>query len=254
MLLALAVSLLTACKEKPANNASSPSPQSAQPNPSAQPGQTAQATQPNPSAQLGQATQPGQPASNNPAVAPAPPPEPQPVIIPAGTMLTVRLVQQLSSKTNSQGDPFDATLAAPLVVDGNRVAPVGTRVSGVVAEAHKAGHFKGGATLDLALRSLVIQGKLYRVSTMTMDQTSKGKGKRTAAMVGGGAGGGALIGGLAGGGKGAAIGALVGGAAGTAGAGLTGNRDIVMKSESEVSFQMRKPLTIYPGSANSSHP
>ena len=37
-------------------------------------------------------------------------------------------------------------------------------------------------------------------------------------MIGGGAGVGALIGGLAGGGKGAAIGTLVGGAAGTAGA------------------------------------
>jgi hypothetical protein len=242
VVLALAASLLAACKDKSADNASTSSPQATQP------GAPASASQP------GQPAQAGQPGQTAPAPPPQPAPAPQPVIVPAGTILTVRLVQQLSSKTNSQGDPYDATLAAPLAVDGITLAPVGTRVSGVVIDAHKAGHFKGGATLDLALRSLIIKGKVYRISTMTMNQTSKGKGKRTAAMVGGGAGGGALIGGIAGGGKGAAIGALVGGAAGTAGAGLTGNRDIVMESESEISFQMSKSLTLDPGSVNSSQP
>ena len=63
-------------------------------------------------------------------------------------------------------------------------------------------------------------------------------------MVGGGAGGGALIGGLAGGGKGAAIGALVGAGAGTVGAALTGKRDITLPAESALSFQMTGPLTL----------
>jgi hypothetical protein len=63
-------------------------------------------------------------------------------------------------------------------------------------------------------------------------------------MVGGGAGLGALIGGLAGGGKGAAIGALAGAGAGTAGAGLTGNRDVTLPAESVVSFQLQTPLEI----------
>ncbi len=52
-------------------------------------------------------------------------------------------------------------------------------------------------------------------------------------MIGGGAGGGALIGGLAGGGKGALIGGLIGAGAGTAGAAFTGNKDVVIPSESD---------------------
>jgi hypothetical protein len=66
-------------------------------------------------------------------------------------------------------------------------------------------------------------------------------------MVGGGAGAGALIGGIAGGGKGAAIGALVGGGAGTAGAGMTGNNnDITLPVESAVSFKLTAPVTLKP--------
>ncbi len=74
--------------------------------------------------------------------------------------------------------------------------------------------------------------------------SSKGKGKRTAAMVGGGAAGGAAIGAVAGGGKGAAIGALIGAAAGTGGAGLTGNRDISLAAETALDFKLLQPVTI----------
>jgi hypothetical protein len=63
-------------------------------------------------------------------------------------------------------------------------------------------------------------------------------------MAGGGAGAGALIGGLAGGGKGAAIGALAGGGAGTAGAAFTGNKDIVLPAESALTFKLEQPLEL----------
>ena len=63
-------------------------------------------------------------------------------------------------------------------------------------------------------------------------------------MIGGGAGGGALIGGLAGGGKGALIGAVLGGGAGTAGAAYTGEKEIVLPAESMLSFKLTEPLII----------
>jgi hypothetical protein len=74
----------------------------------------------------------------------------------------------------------------------------------------------------------------------------KGKGKRTATLIGGGAGLGAIIGGIAGGGKGAAIGALAGGGAGTAGTAFTNNKDIVLPAESALSFKLAQPVQIKP--------
>jgi len=84
----------------------------------------------------------------------------------------------------------------------------------------------------------------YDLRTTNRSQTSTGKGKRSAGMIGGGGAAGALIGGLAGGGKGAAIGAIVGAGGGTAGAGLTGNREIVFPAETPLTFKILDPVEI----------
>jgi uncharacterized protein YcfJ len=80
------------------------------------------------------------------------------------------------------------------------------------------------------------------VQTATVSRSEKGKGKRSAVMIGGGAGLGALIGGLTGGGKGAAIGAAAGAGAGTAGTAFTGNKNIELPAESTISFSLTQPL------------
>ena len=175
-----------------------------------------------------------------PAVKREPPP---PVIVPASTVLTVRLGQALGSKSSQTGTVFTGTMANPVTMAGKMVIPEGSEASGVVREAKKAGRFKGAAVLSLELTALMVNGHKYNIHTQAISQTSTGKGKRTAAMVGGGAGGGAAIGGIAGGGKGAAIGALVGAAAGTVGA-ATGNRDISFPAEAAVSFSLSQPLTL----------
>ena len=63
-------------------------------------------------------------------------------------------------------------------------------------------------------------------------------------MVGGGAGGGALIGGVAGGGKGALIGGLVGAGAGTAGAVFTGNKGVDHAGGIGGGFVSSSPITV----------
>jgi hypothetical protein len=157
-------------------------------------------------------------------------------------------VQAVGSKISQDGQRFDATLSSPIVVRGDKVIPAGTPAVGRVIEAHASGRFKGGATLSVELTSLHLDGQIYPIRTSVVAQVSKGKGKRTAGMIGGGTGGGALIGGLAGGGKGALIGGLIGAGAGTAGA-ATGNRDITLPSESPLSFKLRSSLTLPPGAA-----
>src|SRR5216684_8151916 len=170
--------------------------------------------------------------------------EPKPLVVPADTVLAVVLDQTISSKTSKPGDRFTATVESPVEIEGKIAIPKGARAEGVVNQAKAAGRFKGGAALSLTLRSITVNGKDHEIQTSGASMSSKGKGKRTAVMVGGGAAGGAAIGAVAGGGKGAAIGALIGAAAGTGGAGLTGNRDITLAAEAALDFKLLQPVSI----------
>ncbi|MGH9500965.1 MAG: hypothetical protein ACRD3L_17640 [Terriglobales bacterium] len=171
-------------------------------------------------------------------------PKPEPVVVPAGTALTVHLAQTVGSKISQPGQVFSATLANAVQVGGKTVIPAGATASGTVTDAKPLGRFKGGAVLALQLNSISVNGADQTIQTSSVTETAKGKGKRTAVLAGGGAGLGALVGGLAGGGKGLAIGALAGAGAGTAGAAFTGNKDIVLPAESALSFTLSQPLTI----------
>lgn len=280
LLLPAAFLCSTGCKSKPSTpeQASQPSAQTAPApsNPAAPSSAPSGSTAPSsatptraaPSAPAGSsaATQPAAApavnvATNTPtptAAPPPPPPPPPPIVVPAGTILHVRLVQAVGSKISQQGQRFDATLSSSVVVKGQKAIPAGTSAVGTVTEAHAAGKFKGGATLVVELNSIHLNGQIYSIRTSKVSSESKGKGKRTAGMIGGGTAGGALIGGLAGGGKGALIGGAIGAGAGTVGAVTTGNnRDITLSTESPLNFQLASSLTLPPrpkSSATSSAP
>jgi hypothetical protein len=167
-----------------------------------------------------------------------------PTVILAGTTLTVRLGESISAKTATAGQAFSGSLANAVSVDGKEVIPSGSNVSGEVTAAQSAGKFKGAGVLAVRLTSVEVHGKSYNVSTSTVAQSVKGKGKRSLVVGGGGAALGAIIGGLAGGGKGAAIGALAGGGAGTAGAAYTGNKELVFPAETALSFKLKDSVTL----------
>lgn len=218
----------------PANNGSSaPAVSPAQPAIAGENGGAAQpvATQPPPAATPGGA----------PVVQPAD------VSVPAGTNLTIRINQRISVKTSRAGDHFDGEIVEPVIGDNNAIViPKGAPVGGIVEASHRRGHFKGASILELRLTSLTLNGTQYRIDTRDLTRTKKGKGKRSAAFIGGGTGLGMLVGGVASGGVGLLVGGLAGGGAGTAVAGLTGNRDIEIPSESIVHFRLANDLVVQP--------
>jgi len=183
-------------------------------------------------------------AMSNSAMSSMKPEPPKALVVPAGTVLTVRLGEAVGSKISSPGQTFSATLASAVTVDGRTAIPAGASASGTVVDAKPLGRFKGGASLQLKLTSVTVGGSDRAISTSSVVRTESGKGKRTAVLAGGGAALGALIGGLAGGGKGAGIGALAGGGAGTGGAAFTGNKDIVLPAESAVSFKLEQSIEV----------
>ena len=177
--------------------------------------------------------------------APAATPE---VNIPAGTSLAVRVDQRISVKTSHPGEGFTGEIVEPIAgSDGGMLVPKGSRVRGVIDAAHKRGRFKGASLLELRLTAITLNGNEYPLRTRDLAERKKGKGKRTAAMIGGGSGLGMLLGGLAGGGRGMLIGGLAGGGAGTAAAGFTGNRDLDIPAESVVHFKLADDLVVQEG-------
>jgi hypothetical protein len=187
------------------------------------------------------ATASGQPVPNAQQASNAPQPAP---VVPEGTVLRIRINQRISVKTSHAGDAFDGTIVSPVVVDGAEVIPAGSIARGHVVEAHKRGHFKGRSILELTLTGLDVNGRHYRLDTGTVVRTKKGKGKRTAAFIGGGTGVGMLIGGVATGGVGLLIGGLSGAGAGTLGAAFTGNKDIDIPAETVMSFRLDQPIQL----------
>jgi hypothetical protein len=168
-----------------------------------------------------------------------------PVTLPEFTAIHVTLDQALATNQSRPGDHFDATVSEPVIIDGKTVIPQGAHAEGVVVDARQSGRLMGRARLELALQSVAVDGQSYDVHTTPHPRIGRDHKKRNWAFIGGGAVGGVAIGALAGGGTGALIGGPIGAGAGTAAALLTGKKDIKLRPETPLKFELADPVTIH---------
>jgi len=173
------------------------------------------------------------------------------VTVPAGTRISVRMIDGVDSTKNHAGDRFQASLQEPLTVDGNVVVPKGSDVYGRLAESKESGKFSGRSQLQLELTGVVVNGQTVPVVTGEYELTGKSRGASTAKRTIGGAAVGSIIGAIAGGGKGAAIGAGVGGGAGAGSEIITKGDQVKIPSETLLEFTLQQDLSIPNAGANS---
>jgi hypothetical protein len=180
------------------------------------------------------------------AVAPqmAPREAPERITIPAGTFVTVRVDQLLSSDKNRPGDGFSATLARPIVADGLVVARRGETLGGNVVDAKKAGRVKGVSHLQIELSSLTLaDGHQVEIRTELTSITGTTSKERDAGAIAATTVTGAAIGGAAAWGPGAAIGGGAGLVAGAVGVLVTRGHPTIVYPESQLTFRLADPVT-----------
>ncbi len=171
-------------------------------------------------------------------------PAPPEIVIPAGTPITVRLQERLSSATAEPGERFDAVIDQPIVVHNQVVVPMGAPATGHVVLARRSGRLRHPGELGLTLDSVTVGQENIRLATSDVVARGGSHKKRNWAFIGGGTGGGALIGALAAGGKGALIGSGIGAAAGTTTALLTGKKDVAFGVERRLRFRLDHSVSI----------
>jgi hypothetical protein len=171
-------------------------------------------------------------------------PVPPAIEIPADTVIEARIDQTLSTKRSRAGERFRASLASPLVINGQEVISQSAPIQGTVVMCKASGRFKGRGEIAIRLDSIEYNGQPVKIDTALDAKLSGAHKKRDIAFIGGGAGTGAVIGAVAGGGAGAAIGAGTGATAGFVGVVITGKRQVVIPAETVFSFRLKSPLEL----------
>lgn len=177
------------------------------------------------------------------APAPTPAPAPRPaaattasgVVVPAGTTVTVRLIDAIDSTKTAVGEQFRASIDDPVVVNNQVVVSRGADALVQLVQA------QGSSEIYLKLYSITVAGKAYDVVSDYSQVKTASRGKKRARRAVGLGVLGAGIGALANGGSGAAIGGAVGAGLGAV---SVGKVKIQLPPETRLSFDLRAPLPL----------
>jgi hypothetical protein len=185
--------------------------------------------------------------------------KPSAYTLPVGTLIRVKMISEISSKSAKVNDTFSTTLIGPLMVRGIELLPAESKIEGRITKVVKATKKSEAGRLSVVFEKITlpdgesreIVGELVSISDKeaaenTGNKQVKGESstKENVALIGGGAGIGAIIGAVAGGGSGAAVGAAVGAGVGGGGALLKKGNEAIVKANSELSISLKEEVTL----------
>jgi hypothetical protein len=179
--------------------------------------------------------------------------------LPEGTVFRVSMLQDIEAYGTAPNTPFSAKVTQDIMRNGKVIVPAGSELHGRVVYATAASRLHGGSTLHLRADEFVLpDGTRYHVhaqviDTQGSDTTAKGEGnivpsaevKRNLAVLGAGAGGGAIVGAAIGGGVGAIVGSAIGAGAATA-HWLLVQRSANLPASSILVFSLTDPMLLNP--------
>jgi hypothetical protein len=184
-----------------------------------------------------------QPMNQAPAYQPAP--VPSSLNLAAGTWLTVRTTNPISTDHNQVGDAFSAVLTEPIVVNGFVIARRGQTIQGRVSQVEKAGRVSGTSKLGLELTQVsLVDGQQVTLHSQLVTRDGGTSFGRDAAAIGATTAAGAAIGAGVNGGVGAGVGAAGGLVVSTVGVLLTRGKPAVIYPETVLTFKVVDPITI----------
>lgn len=167
------------------------------------------------------------------------------VVLPATSVLGLRVDTPMSSERARLEDRVEARVSRDVTVDGRVAVPSGSRVIGSVTLVERGGKMKERARLGVRFHTLVLaDGREVPLRTEAIMREGDSPSNESARKIGGAAIGGAILGAIMGGGKGAMMGGAVGAAGGSA-AVMTGDRNAAtLPAGTVVSVRLSGPAAI----------
>lgn len=108
---------------------------------------------------------------------------PQGTFLPAGTEISLRTLQELSSKKNRVGDRFDLEVTQDIELNGRAVIPAGTKAIGEVTRVVKKGMFGKSGKLDTRIVYVKLGDHQLRVRGSKDDKGSGGTAATVATLL-----------------------------------------------------------------------
>jgi hypothetical protein len=180
--------------------------------------------------------------------------------MPEGTLLKVRMNDDLSTRSTIRGSAFSATVAEDVQHDGRDVIPSGSILDGMVTEIRGGRRISGRAAIHLEPRRVTLpDGTYYVLHAQVIDTSEENSvrvneegtivrrdhAKETLAIVSATTGSAAVAGAMIGGGVGAAVGAGIGAGAGTI-LWLKQDRETALPKNTALIFSLTTPMMMRP--------
>ena len=167
------------------------------------------------------------------------------VVLPASSVLGLKVETALSSERTQTEDRVDARLTRDLSAGGRVAVPAGSKVIGSVTVVERGGKMKERARLGVRFHTLVLaDGREVPLRTEAIVREGDSPSNESARKIGGAAIGGAILGAIMGGGKGAVIGSAAGAAGGSA-AVMAGDRNAAtLPAGTVLSVRLAEPATL----------